>query len=154
MPTARLYALEAASIDDVAIIELLHGEEWKDTVECSPGQRSGAILPILLLEGDAPLLVDQPDDNVDPDFMCSVILPRIASLRGARQFMFVTHHANVPVLSGAEQIVLISSNGKNASVQAEGKVSAMTPWLVTKLEGGQRAFDTRRETYEARSERR
>src|SRR6185312_16307079 len=100
-PNRHLYALQAIAIDDEVVIETRHGSVWKDTAECSPGQRSGAILPILLLQGDAPLLVDQPDDNVDPDFMCGAILPRVAALRGQRQFVFVTHHANVPVLSGA-----------------------------------------------------
>ena len=140
---------EARGMDDEAIIEVKHGTIWKDTVECSPGQRSGAILPILLLQGDWPLLVDQPDDNVDPDFMCNVILPRIAALKGARQFIFVTHHANVPILSGAEQVALLGSDGKSALVQAEGKAAQMTPWIVSKLEGGQGAFETRRRAYES-----
>ena len=153
-PTARIYALEAVAIDDEATIELLHGTVWKDTTECSPGQRSGAILPILLLGGDWPLLIDQPDDNVDPDFMCNAILPRIAALKGARQFVFVSHHANVPVLAGAEQIALIASDGKSASVQAQGQVRPDDAVdREQKLEGGQSAFETRRRTYETTPER-
>jgi hypothetical protein len=147
-PNRHLYALQAIAIDDEVVIETLHGKVWKDTVECSPGQRSGAILPILLLEGDAPLLIDQPDDNVDPDFMCTAILPRVAALRGTRQFVFVTHHANVPVLSGAEKVVLIESDGTKAGLQAEGGVAPMKGWIVVKLEGGQGAFERRRKTYE------
>jgi hypothetical protein len=148
-PNKHLYALQAIAIDDEAVIETLHGTVWKDTVECSPGQRSGAILPILLLDGDAPLLIDQPDDNVDPDFMCTAILPRIASLRGARQFVFVTHHANVPVLSGAEKVVLLESDGTKAGLKAEGAVGGMKRWIVVKLEGGEGAFEKRKRTYEA-----
>ena len=81
--------------------------------------------------------------------MCNVILPKIASLEGARQFLFVTHHANVPVLVGAQQIALIGSDGKSATLQASGRVDAMTPWIVTKLEGGREAFEARRRAYEA-----
>ena len=146
-PNAHLYALQSVAIDDEVILETLHGTVWKDTAECSPGQRSGAILPILLLQGDTPLLVDQPDDNVDPDFMCNAILPRIAALRGKRQFVFVTHHANVAVLSGAEQIALIASDGKSAELKADGDVERMKEWIVTKLEGGEGAFEARRKTY-------
>ncbi len=147
-PTARLYPIEAVGVDDEAIIEAKHGRIWKDTVECSPGQRSGAILPILLLLGDWTLLVDQPDDNVDPDFMCNVILPRIAALEGKRQFVFVTHHANVPVLAKAQQIVFVTSDGASAKVGESGRVETMTPWIVTKLEGGESAFEARRQAYE------
>jgi hypothetical protein len=73
-PSHRLYAIESVAIDDVVRIELKHGSLWKDTTETSPGQRSGAILPILLLLTDRPLLIDQPEDNIDPDFMCNVML--------------------------------------------------------------------------------
>ena len=146
-PSSRLYALEAVAIDDVVAIELLHGAVWKDTIVCSPGQRSGAILPILLLQTEWPLLIDQPDDNVDPDFMCNSILPRVVALRGVRQFVFVTHHANVPVLASAEQIVHIASDGAHASLSATGDVVHMKEWIVMKLEGGEAAFEARQRAY-------
>jgi hypothetical protein len=147
-PNKHLYALQAIPIDDEAVISVKHGEEWKDTVECSPGQRCGAILPILLLQGDTPLLIDQPDDNVEPDFMCNVILPRVGALRGARQFVFVTHHANVPVIARAEEVVFITSNGRSAQRHAHGGVRVMKEWILSKLEGGEAAFATRRRLYE------
>jgi hypothetical protein len=144
---AQLYALQSMRVDDEVIVEVLDGI-WKDTVECSPGQRSGAALSLLLQRGDLPLLVDQPDDNVDPDFMCNVVLKRIGDLRGARQFLFVTHHANVVVLSRAEQIAFLVSSGVCAHLQADGDVAKMKEWIVKKLEGGKAAFEARRKAYE------
>jgi DNA repair exonuclease SbcCD ATPase subunit len=144
----QIYALQSMPVDDEVIIQVLDGI-WKDTVECSPGQRSGAALSLLLQRGDLPLLVDQPDDNVDPDFMCNVVLRRVGELRGARQFVFVTHHANVVVLSRAEQIAFLVSSGVCAHLQADGDVAKMRKWIVSKLEGGTDAFETRRKAYES-----
>ena len=48
--------------------------------------------------------------------------PRIAALKGARQFIFVTPHANVPVLASAEQVALIASDGKSAGVVLESRL--------------------------------
>ncbi len=145
---AHLYALEAVGLDDVASIVVTHGKVPKDTTECSPGQRAGAILPIVLLQTKSPLLIDQPDDNIDPDFLCNSILPRIVEMRGEKQFIFVTHHANVPVLLAAEQTIMIASDGAHGECAADGPIPKMRPWIVTKMEGGQKAFDARRRAYE------
>ena len=57
--------LDTIELGDMPRIELLDGEEWKNSLHLSTGQKCTTILPILLLESDNPLLVDQPEDNLD-----------------------------------------------------------------------------------------
>ena len=51
-------------------------------------------------------------------------------------------------LAGADQIALIGSDGTSAHLQADGGVAPMRAWIVSKLEGGQGAFEARRRAYE------
>ena len=145
-PSHRLFAIESAPIDDAVHIEFKHGSLWKDTTEASAGQRSGAILPILLLLADRPLLIDQPEDNVDPDFMCNVILRRVATLKTSRQFYFNAHHANVAVIPEAERVIKMASDGPHGHLVAAGTLDEMKEHIML-LEGGPEAFEQRRERY-------
>jgi len=146
-PTHRLLAIEHARVDDVVRIELLHGSVWKDTTQTSPGQCASAILPILLLLTDRPLFVDQPDDDIDEVFMCSAILRRVGELKGARQFFFSTHHANVPLVPDAELVMKLASDGAHGHLLASGTIDEMKEHILL-LEGGREAFEQRRKRYE------
>ena len=63
---AVLYELETIELLDLPRIELKDGDTYKDSLSVSTGQKCTAILPILLLDSDTPLLVDQPEDNLVP----------------------------------------------------------------------------------------
>ena len=69
---------------------------WQALDELSTGQRATAVLLLLLLESDAPLIVDQPEDDLDNRFITEGVVPRIREEKRRRQFIFSTHNAKHP----------------------------------------------------------
>ena len=128
---------------------------WQALKKLSKGQKATAILLLLLLESDAPLIVDQPEDDLDNRFITDDVVPRMRNEKRRRQFVFATHNANIPVLGDAEQILGLTAFGEagdgNASIKPEhtGSIdSRHVRELVEEiLEGGKEAFETRRLKY-------
>lgn len=83
----------------------------------STGQKCNTILPILLLDSDNPLSIDQPEDNVDNSFVFDSVVKNVRQVKRRRQLIFVTHNPNIPVLGGAEKVVVLDSNGITAFEQ-------------------------------------
>ena len=133
-----------------------HGEppNWQALARLSTGQKATAVLLLLLLDTDAPLVVDQPEDDLDNRFITEGIVPRMRDGKQRRQFVFSTHNANIPVLGDAELILgLTPSSGEAEAVSARiehrgsidvGPVRALVEEL---LEGGVEAFERRRRKY-------
>lgn len=128
---------------------------WQPLDKLSTGQKATAVLLLLLLESNAPLVVDQPEDDLDNRFITEGIVPKMREEKCRRQFIFATHNANIPVLGDAELIVGLSAVGEaehgRASLNSENMGSIDTP-IVSELvkeilEGGQEAFETRRLKY-------
>ena len=79
---------------------------------CPPDRRPRRCSLLLLLESDAPLIVDQPEDDLDNRFITEGVVPRMREEKQRRQFIFSTHNANIPVLGDAELIVGLSASGE------------------------------------------
>ncbi|MFO1077937.1 MAG: PHP domain-containing protein [Planctomycetota bacterium] len=130
-------------------------QSWQTLEELSTGQKATAVLLLLLLESDAPLVVDQPEDDLDNRFITEGVVPRMREEKQRRQFVFSTHNANIPVLGDAELIVGLAASG-----EADGGRARIAPphmgsiddqpvrELVEEiLEGGREAFERRRRKY-------
>ncbi len=129
---------------------------WQTLEELSTGQKATAILLLLLLESDAPLIVDQPEDDLDNRFITDVVVPKMRYKKRCRQFIFSTHNANIPVLGDAELILGLTASGDadnkgKAVIKPEhaGSIDASEVRELVEeiLEGGKDAFDTRRIKY-------
>lgn len=128
---------------------------WQPLDDLSTGQKATAILLLLLLDSSAPLIVDQPEDDLDNRFITEGIVPRMREEKQLRQFIFSTHNANIPVLGDAELIIGLTATGEagggRARVAPEHMGSIDSPSvreLVEEiLEGGREAFETRRRKY-------
>lgn len=128
---------------------------WKPMGDLSAGQKATALLLLLLLGSDAPLVVDQPEDDLDNRFISEGVVPRIRKHKRGRQFVFSTHNANVPVLGDAELIVGLRALGEADRGRAEipvehmGSIDALAvrELVGEVLEGGKEAFETRRLKY-------
>lgn len=130
--------------------------EWRLLKDLSTGQKATAVLLLLLLEGDAPLIVDQPEDDLDNRFVTDTIVPRMRAEKRRRQFVFATHNANIPVLGDAEQIVGLSPAGDavgdgTIKLRPEhmGSIDSrpVREMVEEVLEGGKEAFERRRAKY-------
>jgi len=128
---------------------------WQALEELSTGQKATAVLLLLLLESDAPLIVDQPEDDLDNRFITEGVVPRMREEKQRRQFIFSTHNANIPVLGDAELIVGLSASGEaergRARIAPEhmGSIDAQPVRELVEeiLEGGKEAFERRRRKY-------
>lgn len=128
---------------------------WQPLEDLSKGQKATAVLLLLLLESDAPLIVDQPEDDLDNRFITEGVVPRMREEKQRRQFLFSTHNANIPVLGDAELIVGLSASGEADHGRARidpthmGSIDAQPVRELVEeiLEGGKDAFERRRRKY-------
>ena len=141
------YTIETVDLDDRPCIELLDGETFKESTQLSTGQRCTTILPILLTQSERPLLIDQPEDNLDNAFVYDTIVKALRTVRGSRQVIFVTHNPNIPVLGEAERVFVFSSDGRHATLKQVGTVDDCKDQIVRILEGGREAFLQRKARY-------
>lgn len=144
--------LEVLQLDDSILIELNVGSNdqavFKDASELSRGQKCTALLPLLLARRRAPLIIDQPEDNLDNHFIFRTVVGSVQRIKKQRQMVFITHNANIPVLGDADLIIVMGSDGKSGYIEKQGTVDECRSEIINLLEGGREAFDKRRERYD------
>jgi hypothetical protein len=117
--------------------------------ELSAGQKSTIILSLLLAKGNGPLLVDQPEDQVDSAFITQDLLPVIREAKRRRQLIFVTHNANIPVNGDADLVYACQFSGGKVVSLAQGGLDrpVVKQAVLDIMEGSQGAFRRRAEKY-------
>jgi hypothetical protein len=145
--SGAVYTLEVVDLGDEPRIELRDGETYKEASRLSTGQRCTVILPILLKQSDRPLLIDQPEDNLDNAFVFEAVVTALRSVKNARQILFVTHNPNIPVLGDADRVFVFESDGRHAGVAQVGTVDECKDAVERILEGGSVAFRERMRRY-------
>ena len=148
----RILKLESIELENIIDIRLNVGSD-KDTKfrslnHLSKGQQCTAILNLLTLSNNDPLLVDQPEDNLDNSFITNNLVENIRKLKINRQFIFATHNANIPVFGDAELIVTMENENGQGSVNNENLGSIdntlVRNSVIQILEGGDVAFKMRK----------
>ncbi|MBP0633346.1 TrlF family AAA-like ATPase [Cupriavidus sp. AcVe19-1a] len=157
LPPSRLMELEALELDDRVEISLnvSHGQAepvFRPLERLSTGQQCTAILHMLLLENVDPLVMDQPEDNLDNAFIAERIVHELRAAKTSRQFLFATHNANIPVFGDAEWIGVFTASENHGSLNFDAQGSIDVPVIRDQvaniLEGGRDAFIQRKEKYE------
>ena len=84
--------------------------------DMSPGKRSFVVLKLLLDFSDkkSPILIDQPEDNLDNRAIYSDLVRYIRKKKKDRQIILVTHNPNIVVGADSEEVIIANQNGKNA----------------------------------------
>jgi energy-coupling factor transporter ATP-binding protein EcfA2 len=145
-------ALEVIAIEDRIAIELNVSSagkaNFKDASDLSRGQKCTALLPILLARRDSPLIIDQPEDNLDNHFIYETVVNAVQRLKKRRQMIFITHNANIPVLAEADLVLVMNSDGRIGAVEKSGTVDECREQIIELLEGGRKAFELRSKRYE------
>ena len=121
--------------------------------QLSPGQR-GALLLIfyLLVDKDSnPIILDQPEENLDNETIVSLLVPVLTEAKQKRQIIMVTHNPNLAVVCDAEQIIhceFSRSDSNNISyISGAIECSIINTKAVDVLEGTMIAFDNRKIKY-------
>ena len=123
--------------------------QYRPLKTLSVGQKSTAVLLLLLLKDDSPFVVDQPEDDLDNRFIYEDIVQRLRSAKEQRQFIVATHNANIPVLGDAEQIVVLNASNDQGKIERTGSIDdrAIQSFVKNILEGGADAFEMRKKKY-------
>jgi len=128
---------------------------FQDThiAQLSPGQR-GALLLIfyLLVDTDqSPIVLDQPEENLDNETVVGLLVPVVTKAKQKRQIVMVTHNPNLAVVCDAEQIIHahFDRNNKSKITYTTGPIEdpAINKLVVDVLEGTKRAFNNRAGKY-------
>lgn len=174
----RLKVLKKKSIEN-ALRELLG--DWNNTTYrvsmdgdqidgMSPGKKALVLLKLLinLAESRCPILIDQPEDDLDNRSVFEELIPFIKEKKIQRQIIIVTHNANVVLGGDAEEIIVANQDGKNSpnkqykfeyrsgAIEEDRKIDeacilnkqGIQQHICDILEGGETAFDLRKHKYQ------
>jgi hypothetical protein len=153
----RIEELDLSATTKIELNTAPDGESptWQTLEALSTGQKATAVLLLLLLESEAPLVVDQPEDDLDNRFITEGVVPIMRQEKRRRQFVLSTHNANIPVLGDAELILGLAASGEgkegHAKISPEhmGSIDSKPVCELVEeiLEGGKDAFEMRRSKY-------
>lgn len=134
--------------------------DQKDLSELSAGERGGLLLIFYLMldRQDIPLVIDQPEDNLDNKSVYEILVTFIKQAKERRQIILVTHNPNLAVVADAEQIIHVSIDkkaGKHDFDFFSGSIedARINRAVVDILEGTLPAFDNRRLKYRKQARR-
>lgn len=125
----------------------------KELEQLSPGERGALLLVFYLLldKNDIPLIIDQPEDNLDNHSVATVLVPFIRAAKQKRQIIMVTHNPNLAVVSDAEQVIYVNLDKENSytfsTLSGSIENRAINQKIVEVLEGAMPAFNTRKRKY-------
>ncbi|MDP3394226.1 AAA family ATPase [Sediminibacterium sp.] len=150
--TEAIYEIERMYLDDLPEFKLrineggVIEENYRRSEELSMGQRCTTVLPIIFAVSENPLIIDQPEDNLDNKYISGKIHEIIRKQKEERQLILITHNPNIPVLSESEYNVFLKFDRKS-SIDAVGTVNEVKNKIIELLEGGESAFIRRKDTY-------
>lgn len=145
-----LQGLGSIRLTDSVDFRLRDGSVEKSVDALSTGQKCAVTLPIVLSEQERTLILDQPEDHLDNAFLVTNIVSGLNTRRqGGAQTIVATHNANIPVLGSADNVVVLSSDGKIGTVEVQGAFDseAVVDKITRLMEGGREAFARRSAFY-------
>lgn len=115
----------------------------------SDGQRNTASLALLLAQEGGPLVIDQPEDELDSNFIFRELIPMLRKVNPKRQIIMATHNANLPVNGDSDLVYAFEAKNGRGEVLAQGGLDqgVVTKAVLDIMEGTEEAFRRRREKY-------
>lgn len=160
MPEEVINTCLFTRIPDAVTVALHRREDGKKVGELrgrnlSAGQKSTTVLSMILAAGSEPVLIDQPEDDLDNEFVYEQLVPLLRERKEERQIIVVSHNANIPVNGDAELIIPLEvANSRGAIKTLKGipcigalDRSETRDSVELILEGSADAFRRRREKY-------
>ena len=128
---------------------------YKEVGVLSLGQKVVAMLDFLLAYSDyskdfRPLIIDQPEDNLDNRYICRHLVQQFRDVKAQRQIILATHNATIVTNSMTDQVVIMESDGVNGWIESQGYVSEkyIKNHIINQLEGGKDSFKHKMSIYE------
>ncbi len=125
----------------------------KKLEQLSPGERGALLLIFYLIldKNDIPLIIDQPEDNLDNYSVANILVPFIREAKKKRQIIMVTHNPNLAVVADAEQVIFANLEKENENkfsfISGSIENKEVNKCIVKVLEGAMPAFNKRKQKY-------
>lgn len=136
--------------DDVVLsYKISESGNFKPLSNASAGQKTSAILTLILSTGDYPIILDQPEDDLDNSLISDLIVDRILHTKKNRQVIVVTHNANIPVNADSDLINVMNSDFLSLEPLVYGCIDniEVKNKICDIMEGGVKAFKSRATRY-------
>ena len=147
----HLKLLPQESVNDLILwfpgddLKITFGPNQQRIEQGSPGQKTAALLAFILSYGDEPLLLDQPEDDLDNELIYKLIVQQLRETKSKRQVIVVTHNANIVVNGDAEMVFPLGVAGGETRLREAASIQEkeVRRAICNILEGGQEAFEQR-----------
>jgi len=149
----KLQAVEVTDKPELVVTKVVPGRSkpiTRDFSKLSLGQKQSVLLALMLsASSNRPLIIDQPEDHLDSEFIYQTLVPVLRRAKERRQVIIVTHNANIAVLGDAEQIIVLKATDDQGKIVSRGSIdhTATRAFACDILEGSAEAFKRRAAIY-------
>ena len=118
---------------------------WKKLAQGSPGQQAAALLAFVLRHGEEPIILDQPEDDLDNTIIYELLVETLREVKTTRQVIVVTHNPNIVVHADAEYVISLDTRNGQTCVARDGGLQdqKVRQEICRVMEGGEEAFRKR-----------
>ena len=111
----------------------------------SPGQRTSAILSLILGISNMPIIIDQPEDDLDTRNITDIVVESVNELKKRQQIIVVTHNPNIVVNTNSEQVVQLDYHNGQIENACSGALQKhnVRDAICEVMEGGKEALEKR-----------
>ena len=149
MDTTRVEAIATAVPQPIISLSYCDGSREISFEKASDGQRAAALLFMLLEQSGGPLIVDQPEGDLDNRIIAE-LANNLHKAKQNRQLVFASHNANIVVNGSAESVCYLDTceNGERA-ITLDGAIDELQirDVITSTMEGGEKAFKDRQDKY-------
>ena len=121
------------------------GKSWRPLAQGSPGQQTAALLAFVLGHGSEPIILDQPEDDLDTTLIYDLLVKQLRMTKRHRQVIVVTHNPNIVVHGDAEYVLSLEAGNGRSRILCEGGLQEQNVRneICRVMEGGRDAFERR-----------
>lgn len=148
---AHLKSLPQESLSDLMLwfpsddLQVTFGPNRRRIEQGSPGQKNAALLAFILSYGNEPLLLDQPEDDLDNELIYNLVVAQLRNTKSKRQVIVITHNANIVVNGDAEMVFPLKVVNSETDIRQAASIQEkdVREAICDILEGGREAFEER-----------
>lgn len=139
------YKKQISSMNELE--DYLKQNKIRNLTDASPGMKSVAYLDMLFDLDETILILDQPEDNIDNDYISKYLVPNIKGKKKIKQLIFVTHNPSVAVYGDSFNYVYVENNNKINYTNYLIERKEDKDKLINILEGGKNSFSNRNKKF-------
>lgn len=148
----QVFDIQTIKMEDIPNISLKKEGEYDFTPlkELSFGEKCSAILSIVMLNKEYPLIIDQPEDELDHAFINENVVTTVRKIKHRRQLLISIHNPNIPVLGDAELVIKVKKLPRKITCTVERARGLEDKEIIKHLkvlEGGEDALQKRSQKY-------